>query len=329
MKLLVTGGAGYIGSHMAYSLRDRALPFVVLDNLSTGNRRLLPPETPLIVGDVGDEALLDRVLSEHAIDFVIHFAGSIKVEESVANPLLYYENNTAFTRTLLSACVRHCVKGFIFSSTAAVYGNVGAQRIAEDTPSDPVSPYGRSKLMSEWIIEDVARAHRLRYVILRYFNVAGADPHGRSGQIVRDATHLIKVALEVATGARERILIYGDDYPTPDGTCVRDFIHVSDLAAAHVSAVDYLNQGGASQILNCGYGRGTSVRQVLTELERLIGRPVPSTIGPRRPGDVETVIADPARIRRVLDWRPQHEALSVILSTALEWERKLLAESPV
>jgi UDP-glucose 4-epimerase len=318
--ILITGGAGYIGSHTVLACRAASLPVVVLDDLSRGDRSLVPEGTPFYQGDAGDPTLLAEVFASHPIAAVIHFAGDIVVEESVAAPLTYYLDNTCKTRSLLQACVDHGIGQFVFSSTAAVYGQPETIPVAEGAPTAPESPYGTSKLMVEWMLRDVARAHDLRYVILRYFNVAGADPQGRSGQVTQNATHLIKVACEAASGRRREVQIYGDDYDTPDGTCIRDFIHVSDLARAHVGALDFLSRNSESLTLNCGYGRGYSVREVLDGIGRVTGKPLSTRVAARRPGDVPALVADASRLRRILDWAPEYDDLDFILQTALDWE---------
>ncbi len=320
--VLVTGGAGYIGSHVVRQLGERGERVVVLDNLSTGFREsVLYGE--LVVGDTGDEALVERLLREYDIDAVLHFAANIVVPESVADPLKYYHNNTANTRSLLACCQRAGVSQFIFSSTAAVYGIPAQIPVAEDAPLEPINPYGRSKLMSEWMLRDLALTGALRYVILRYFNVAGADPQGRIGQSTPEATHLIKVANEVVTGQRAQVEIFGTDYPTADGTGVRDYIHVEDLAAAHLMALDHLRAGGAANILNCGYGHGYSVREVLDTVQRVAGEKIRIVESPRRAGDPPALTASAARIRSILGWRPRYDDLEMIVRTALDWERKL------
>jgi len=319
-KVLITGGAGYIGSHTVLACRDAGYPVVVLDNLSKGQRRLVPEDVPFFQGDVGDPKMLAEIISRQDIAAVVHFAADVVVPESVAAPLSYYLNNTCKTRSLLQACVDHGVSQIVFSSTAAVYGQPDAIPVGEDAPTRPANPYGTSKLMSEWMLRDASVAHGLRHVILRYFNVAGADPQGRTGQATPEATHLIKVACEAACGKRGALEIYGDDYDTADGTCIRDFIHVSDLARAHVSALEHLGKGGDSLTLNCGYGRGYSVREVLEGLERLTGKPLPARLAARRAGDVAALVADASRLREVLGWVPQHDDLDFILKTALQWE---------
>jgi UDP-glucose 4-epimerase len=324
--ILVTGGAGYIGSHTVLRLRERGDDVVVLDNLSTGFRQAIPGVT-LVEGDIGDAALVSRLFEQHNIDTVVHFAAHTIVPESVSDPLKYYGNNTCQTRSLLASCQRHGVKNFVFSSTAAVYG-MPADGIADEvsTPLAPINPYGTSKLMSEWMLRDLAAASSLRFVVLRYFNVAGCDPEGRIGQSTRKATLLIKVACEASVGKRSAVSIYGTDYPTNDGTGVRDYIHVDDLARAHLNAVDYLHDGGASATLNCGYGHGYSVREVLDSVRRVSGRPLVINEEPRRAGDPPILIAKAERIRSVLGWEPHLDDLDGIVRNALSWEDKLLRE---
>ena len=326
MTILVTGGAGYIGSHMVHALVDAGEPVVVLDNLSTGFRYLIPSTVPFVAGSTGDRELVAKTLAKHSVSTIIHFAASIVVPDSVREPLAYYRNNTMNTCALVDAAVEAGVKHFIFSSTAAVYGNADQVPVREDAPTTPISPYGSSKLMSEIILHDVARAHDLRFVILRYFNVAGADPKLRTGQSTAGATHLIKVACETALGRRPKIDVYGTDYPTPDGTCIRDYIHVSDLARAHSAALGYLRRGGASATFNCGYGRGASVFEVLDAVRRASGREFPVEIASRRPGDPAALVADVSRIRAALDWRPQFDDLDAIVTHALAWEKRLLSK---
>jgi UDP-glucose 4-epimerase len=323
MTILVTGGAGYIGSHMALALADRGEDVVVLDNLSTGLRWAVPPAAELVEGDIGDEVLLDGLMRSRRFDAVVHFAGSIVVPESVRDPLAYYLNNTVKSRALLAATVRAGIPRFIFSSTAAVYGNPVSQPVYEDDLPSPISPYGSSKLMTEWMLRDVHAAHGLQYVALRYFNVAGADPQGRTGQSTPRATHLIKVACQAALGQRDGLEVFGTDYPTPDGTCLRDYIHVSDLAAAHVDALAHLRRGGESGIFNCGYGKGYSVLEVIRAVERVTGAPLPVSHGPRRAGDPAAIVAGASRVRDMLGWKPRYENLDFIVETALAWERRL------
>jgi UDP-glucose 4-epimerase len=324
--ILVTGGCGYIGSHVVKQLVEAGERVVVIDDLSTGFVDALVGGE-LVIGDSGDIALVRRVLREHAVDTVMHFAAKIVVPDSVADPLGYYAANTMASRNLLEACVAEGASQVVFSSTAAVYGDVAGGEASEDTPTAPISPYGTSKLMTEWMLRDAAAAHGLRYVALRYFNVAGADPSGRIGQRTPNATHLLKVACEVAVGKRGHIGIFGTDWDTPDGTGVRDFIHVADLASAHLAALAYLRAGGASQVLNCGYGRGASVRELIRAVERAHGAPIRSVELPRRPGDAGMLIARADRIREVLDWTPRHADLDLIAATALAWERKLAGVS--
>ena len=323
MTILVTGGAGYIGSHMVLELLDAGEKVVVLDNLSTGFRWAVPAAAKLVVGDAGDEALLRTLLKSNGIESIIHFAGSIVVPESVSDPLVYYNNNTVKSRALIAAAVEAGVKQFIFSSTAAVYGDVKVNPVFETAALVPMSPYGTSKLMTELMLRDTAAAHDFRYVALRYFNVAGADPAGRSGQSTPRATHLIKVACETALGKRSHMDVFGTDYPTQDGTCVRDFIHVKDLARAHVSALEYLRSGAQSDIFNCGYSKGFSVLQVIEAVKRAAGRSFDVRLSARRPGDPPAIVADSAKIRSALGWVPEHDDLDRIVAQALAWESKL------
>ena len=320
--ILVTGGAGYIGSHTALQLRTRGDKVVILDNLYTGFRQAIG-DAIFIEGNVGDGPLVERILAEHGIDTVIHFAAHTIVPESVSDPLKYYGNNTCQTRNLLDSCLRGGVKHFVFSSTAAVYGMPESGIAVEDSKLAPINPYGTSKLMSEWMLRDVAAATSLRYVALRYFNVAGSDPQGRIGQSTRKATLLTKVACEAAVGKRPHVSIYGTDYDTPDGTGLRDYIHVDDLARAHLDAVDYLRAGGSSEVMNCGYGHGFSVRDVLRAVERVSGRPLVIREEARRAGDPPQLIADASKIRRVLGWTPRLDDLDQIVTHALRWEEKL------
>ncbi len=323
MAVLVTGGAGYIGSHMALDLIDAGEQVIVLDNLSTGQRHLVPREAIFVEGDVGDEALLGRVMTEFDIESILHFAGSIVVPDSVVDPLGYYLNNAVKSRALMAAAVARGVEHFIFSSTAAVYGIPERVPVAETAPLQPISPYGASKMMTERMLADTAVAHPLRYCALRYFNVAGADPAGRSGQATPRATHLIKVAGEVVTGRRPYLEVFGADYPTADGTCVRDYIHVSDLARAHAQALGYLRGGGDSVVLNCGYGRGYSVLQVIETVKRVSGMDFEVRMAGRRAGDPAELVAGTVRIHEVLPWQPQFADLDLIVEHALNWERKL------
>ncbi len=322
--ILVTGGAGYIGSHVVKLLGARGEKLTILDNLSTGFR-----EAALfgefVEGDTGDAGLVAKLLNQHDIESVIHFAAHTIVPESVENPLKYYGNNTCNTRNLLQCCQQAGVSHFIFSSTAAAYGIPQDTVCSEDTPTAPINPYGTSKLMSEMMLRDLSAASPLRHVILRYFNVAGSDPEGRIGQSTRNATLLIKVAAEVAVGKREKLLVFGDDYPTPDGTGVRDYIHVSDLADAHIQALDYLRKGGGSTLLNCGYGHGFSVREVIDAVNRVNGSPIKIEQHPRRAGDPPALVAAVDKIHRTLDWTPKYDDLEFIVRTSLDWERKLEA----
>ena len=320
--ILVTGGAGYIGSHVVLQLRARGERVVVLDDLSRGFRQAVL-DTPLVVGKVGDRDTVLKVLNEHAIDTVMHFAAYTIVPESVSEPLKYYGNNTCSTRSLLESCLEAGVKHFVFSSTAAVYGIPASGVAAEDTPTAPINPYGTSKLMSEWMLRDVSSATALRHVALRYFNVAGSDSQGRVGQATPKATLLLKVACEHVVGKRPDVAIYGTDYATPDGTGMRDYIHVEDLATAHLDALDYLRGGGASTVLNVGYGHGYSVREVLHSVERVSGQRLTIREEPRRPGDPPALVARAERIRRELGWSPRLDDLDTIVRTALEWERRL------
>jgi UDP-glucose 4-epimerase len=327
MKTLIVGGAGYIGSHVVLDLVQHGEEVVVIDDLSTGFRELLPDSVALVQGDFGNAELLDDVIARHGVNAIIHFAAKIVVPESVSDPLRYYLNNTSKARTLIEVAVKHGIKHFIFSSTAAVYGDAREMPVTEETATVPVSPYGRSKLMVEWMLQDSARAYGLTPVILRYFNVAGADPLGRSGQITRNSTHLIKVAAEAVTGVRDGMRVYGTDYPTADGTCVRDYIHVSDLARAHALALDYLRQNGQSTVLNCAYGRGYSVLDVLKSVKHVSGVDFPTEMAPRRPGDPATIIASGEKIRSVLGWQPQFDDLDQIVAHALAWEKHLISSS--
>ena len=323
-QILVTGGAGYIGSHTCRQLIEAGYRPVILDSLNTGSRDALPADMPFYQGDVGDRALLDQIFREHSITGVLHFAAHIAVDESVARPAEYYRNNVTHSATLIEACAGHGIGRFIFSSSAAVYGAPATLPVDEDSPTVPINPYGRTKLITEWFLEDRARAgpENLHYVALRYFNVAGAADDGGLGQRGAKATHLIKVACQAACGKREALHVFGTDYPTIDGTCIRDYIHVEDLAAAHVAALAYLEAGGDNQILNCGYGHGYSVRQVIDRVREVSGKPFKVIESPRRAGDPPELVADNRRIRRVLNWKPERDDLSLICRSAYEWERK-------
>src|SRR5215469_8633180 len=323
MAILVTGGAGYIGSHMVLELADAGEQVVVLDNLSTGFDWAVAKGVPLIVGDTADQNLVAQIIREHNVDSIVHFAAWLVVPDSVNDPLGYYKNNTVNSRALIETAVNRGVRQFVFSSTCAVYGNPAQVPVTEDTLPAPISPYGWSKLMTEIMLRDAAMAHDLHYVILRYFNVAGADPKCRAGQSTKDATQLIKVAVEAALGLRSKLEIYGSDYPTPDGTCIRDYIHVSDLVRAHSDALHYLRSGGASTTLNCGYGHGFSVREVVEMVKRITGVDFKVEIASRRPGDPAQIVAASDRARMLLGWTPQYDDLATIVAHALAWERKL------
>jgi UDP-glucose 4-epimerase len=328
-SILVTGGAGYIGSHTVLQLRARGERVVVLDDLSTGFREAVL-DAPLIVGNAGDAALVRQVLRDHDVDTVMHFAASISVPDSVREPLAYYRNNTVNTRALLEACAAHGLEQFVFSSTAAVYGMPANGRASEVDPTQPINPYGRSKLMSEWMLRDLeaataAGAHPLRYVALRYFNVAGADSQLRIGQALKASFHLVHVAAEHVSGRRPHIAMFGTDYDTPDGTAIRDYLHVEDLARAHLNALDHLRAGIASTTLNVGYGHGFSVRAVLDAVQRASDRPLVIQTGPRRAGDPPVLVAEAARIRAELGWQPQKDDIDQIVRSAIGWEKKLRA----
>jgi UDP-glucose 4-epimerase len=326
--IIVTGGAGYIGSHAVLALVDAGYPVVVIDNLTTGFRWAIHEKAVFVEGDIGDTALVERVVAEHDVKGIMHFAGSIIVPESVENPLKYYRNNTANSRALIEAAVNAGVPHFIFSSTAATYGVPEESPVREDSPKRPINPYGMSKLMTEMMLADVAFAHPINYCALRYFNVAGADPQGRSGQSTAGATHLIKVAVEAALGKRSHIAVFGTDYDTPDGTGVRDYIHVSDLAAAHVLALEALiEQPERNLTMNCGYGRGFSVLEVLDAVDRVTNLTVERRMEPRRAGDPPALISDNRAILATLPWKPQHADLGTIVEHALAWERKLSARA--
>jgi UDP-glucose 4-epimerase len=323
MNVLVTGGAGYIGGHMVLALLDAGHKPVVLDNLSTGFRWSVPDGVPLVVGDVGDYELVLQTLGAHSIDAIVHFAAKLVVPESVRDPLGYYLNNTVKTRSLLAAAVAAGIETFVFSSTAAVYGDASDKPLTEDAPLAPLSPYGSSKQLAEVMLRDVAAAHGMRFVTLRYFNVAGADPAMRHGQSTANATHLIKVAVQTALGMRPFMEVFGTDYPTPDGTCIRDYIHVTDLIAAHVQALEHLKGGGESLVVNCGYGHGYSVSEVIDTVRKVSGRSLEARYASRREGDPSTIVADPTRIRSRLQWKPQFDDLPTIVEHTLRWESML------
>ena len=324
VSVLVTGGAGYIGSHAVLALQDRGWPVCVIDNLTTGFRFAVPNGVTFYEGDIADGALLARIFAERGVQAVMHFAGAIIVPESVENPLKYYLDNTVKSRALIEAAVTAGVPHFLFSSTAATYGMPDVSPITEDTPRQPINPYGWSKLMTEQMLADTAAAHPINYCALRYFNVAGADPQARSGQSTAGATHLIKVAVEAATGKRDSVCVFGTDYDTPDGTGVRDYIHVSDLAEAHVLALQALvEQPQRSLTMNCGYGRGFSVLEVLDAVDRVTNRTITRVMGPRRAGDPGALVSDPSRLRSVTGWEPRHADLETIVGHALAWERRL------
>lgn len=325
--ILVTGGAGYIGSHAVLALRDAGLDVVVLDDLSTGRREAVPSGVPLVEGSVGDTRQVASLIDRHRVTDVLHFAGSIVVPDSVRQPLDYYHNNLANSLALIRTSAAAGIRRFIFSSTAAVYGIPSELPVPETAPTEPINPYGASKLMVERILADAALAGDLRYVALRYFNVAGADPGGRAGQCGPVATHLIKIACEAVVGRRDGVSVYGADYPTPDGTCIRDYIHVSDLAEAHRMALVHLRNGGDSLVLNCGYGRGFSVLEVLAAVRRVSGHPLPVTLAGRRAGDPPELVAGAGAIRRCLGWTPCHDDLDGIVASALAWERHLKAHA--
>lgn len=324
MTVLVTGGAGYIGSHMVLELVDAGETVVVLDDLTTGYRWSVPPSVHLVTGDIGDQELVARLIDEHGIESIFHFAAKIIVPESVADPLAYYLNNAVKSRALIETAVRKGIQHIIFSSTATVYGNTDVSPLAEELPVAPINPYGRTKVMTEWMLEDSYRAHGLRYAVLRYFNVAGADPKGRSGQSTPQATHLLKVASQVALGHRPYLEVFGTDYDTPDGTCIRDYVQVNDVARAHLAALRHLRRGGECAVMNCGYGHGASVLEVIDVVKKVSGVDFEVRFSPRRGGDPARLIAKVDRIRG-LGWEPKHDNLTEIVAQALNWE-KVLAE---
>ena len=327
MAVLVTGGAGYIGSHMVLNLADAGDKTVVLDNLTTGFDWAVDGRAIFERGNAGDIDLVRRLIDKHEISEIVHFAGSVVVPESMADPLKSYANNTAVSRNLIEAAVQGGVKRFIFSSTAAVYGMTGPDPVVETSPLNPLSPYGRSKLMTEWMVQDVAMAHDMHYGVLRYFNVAGADPQKRSGQSTSLATHLIKIACQTALGQRDKMDIFGTDYATPDGTCMRDYIHVTDLIAAHALLLKHLRAGGESTILNCAYGQGYSVREVVETVRKISGVNFRVEEGPRRLGDPDSITATGEKLRRLLGWQPKHNDLNEIVETAYAWERHLMSRT--
>jgi UDP-glucose 4-epimerase len=328
VPVLVTGGAGYIGSHAVLALKDAGWTVAVIDDLSNGMREVVPTDVPFFKGDVADRALVERIVVQQDIGAIMHFAGSIVVPESVERPLAYYENNTVASHALISAAVAAGVKHFLFSSTAAVYGAPDRVPIEEDDPTMPINPYGASKLMTEQMLCDASAVHPFNYGALRYFNVAGADPQGRAGQVGKGSTHLIKVAVEAATGKRDHVAVYGSDYPTPDGTCIRDYVHVSDLAGAHVAALEWLvDHPDQNLVANCGYGLGLSVLEVLDAIDRANGRPIDRVMGERRAGDPPALVAANARLLATLDWSPAYASIDAIVGDALAWERKLAVDA--
>lgn len=323
MRILVTGGAGYIGSHVVWSLVDQGHNVAVIDNLSTGKRENLPPNVSFCQGDISDLKLLKKLISSEEIEAVMHFAGLIVVPDSVIDPIPYYRCNSTYTLNLIQLCLECNINKFIFSSTAAVYGTPETVPVLENMPTQPINPYGWSKLMVEQFLKDTASAHDFQFIALRYFNVAGADPKGRTGQSTPRATHLIKVASETALGKRDKMFVFGEDYDTPDGTCIRDYIHVSDLAQAHILALEYLSSTRKSGIFNCGYGHGFSVRDVLASVENVNGQALNVEMGPRRIGDSDELIANSDALRSAFNWQPRYNDLDYIVETALNWERKL------
>lgn len=323
MTVLVTGGAGYIGSHMVHALNDAGERVVVLDNLSTGFTWAIPDKVPLLVGETGDQGLVAKLIAEHKVEAIIHFAASIVVPDSVADPLGYYRNNTVNSRAMMECAVKGGVKRMVFSSTAAVYGNPPRVPVGEDDATVPMSPYGSSKLMTEVMLRDASLAHGLDHVILRYFNVAGADPQGRLGQSTPQATHLIKRAVQTALGAYPHLDVFGQDYPTRDGTCIRDYIQVTDLIDAHLAALSYLQSGGSSVVCNCGYGRGSTVKEVIEVVKSVSGVDFHVNEVGRRAGDPASIVARADRVRELMGWRPQRDNLHEIVKQALDWERRL------
>ena len=324
--ILVTGAAGFIGSHAILALSEAGHSVIALDNLSTGRRWAVPAGMTFIEADIGDAAAMRDVFAKHAVDAVMHFAGSIEVGESVTHPLEYYRNNTVGSLTLIEAVIAAGVRRMVFSSTAAVYGEPESQPIQEDAVTKPINPYGWTKLMTEYMLRDASAAHGLNYVALRYFNVSGADPHGRAGESIKKPSHLIKRAVQVAVGILPELGLFGEDYPTPDGTCVRDYIHVSDLVDAHILALGHLEGGGGNLTMNCGHGKGISIREVIRAVERATGEPLKVKSAPRRPGDPPVLIAAADRIKEKFGWQPRHD-LDAMVSSALKWER-LLAKAP-
>ena len=321
-SVLVTGGAGYIGSHVVRALLDAGRTIAVVDNLSSGTRDFIPDGVAFLEANIADSTAVRAFIRDQGCTSVIHLAGFVNVEESTRDPLGYYDNNTCASRSLIESCTAEGIEHFIFSSSAAVYGNPDSMQVSEDIEARPISPYGWSKLMTEIMLRDACQITPMKAISLRYFNVAGADPDGRCGMITKNATHLIKVLAETALGVRPTFTMFGDDYDTTDGTCIRDFIHVSDLAAVHVAALDYLGGGGDSQTLNCGYGQGFSVRQVADTMERAFGAPVNVEIGPRRAGDIVAMVADVTQMKDLLDWTPRHNDLDEIVRSSLNWERR-------
>lgn len=324
MKTLITGGAGYIGSHVVYEFLDAGHEIIVVDDLSTGHRNLLPSDIPFYQGNIGDANLMDDIFSAHDIGTVIHFAGSIIVSESVENPLKYYQNNTVNSLSLINSCLKNNIKNFIFSSTASLYGSNHLGMISEDCQPQTENPYATSKLMTEMMLRDIGQSRGLNYIILRYFNVAGADAKGRTGQITKTATHLIKIACHVALGLRPQLEIFGTDYATPDGTCIRDYIHVTDLANAHLKAFEAMSKGYQNKVYNCGYGRGFSVKEVVAHVEKVIGRDLPKIMSQKRQGDPLSLIADPNRLKQDTGWIPKNDNLELIIKSALSWEKSLI-----